>query len=335
MMDEKKAPEFSILVPVYNVEKYLDSCIDSVLKQTYRDYELILVDDGSKDGSGRICDSFGAKYPNIHVFHKENRGLLHTRRFGIEKATGKYVVFLDSDDMLFDNALERIHEMFEKYRSDVVMYGWARLKEGKIVDSVRSAEKEVQITDKHRMYMKCFCNYDYNSLCIKACRATVFHDFDYSEYYGLQNGEDLLQTIEILKNAESFVLIPDLLYHYRQNDESITRTYSYDGNTAIRECVTRFLEEENLLTEQDWKMYFNHCAAGLAETVLKINRFIPEKEKRLDIYKSIKESEFYRQLIKRRFSICDIGKGSIILKLFTNGMYGLLHRTVKLYDAVR
>ena len=90
--------KFSVLVPVYNVEKYLKQCIESVLNQTYQSFELILVDDGSTDNSGAICDEYASKHKFIKVIHKPNGGLLHTRRVSLAHATGDWYVFLDSDD---------------------------------------------------------------------------------------------------------------------------------------------------------------------------------------------------------------------------------------------
>ena len=91
-------PKISVIIPVYNTEKYLHRCIDSVLAQTYQDFELLLIDDGSKDSSGAICDEYAAKDTRVRVFHKENGGVSDTRNYGLDLAQGKYLMFLDSDD---------------------------------------------------------------------------------------------------------------------------------------------------------------------------------------------------------------------------------------------
>lgn len=93
---------FSIIVPIYNVEKYLRCCVDSVLAENFSDYEMILVDDGSPDGCGKICDEYADKYPHIKVIHKENGGLSDARNAGIRAAKGDYLIFLDSDDYWAD-----------------------------------------------------------------------------------------------------------------------------------------------------------------------------------------------------------------------------------------
>lgn len=106
---------FSIVAPVYNVEKYLRECVQSVISQEFKSYELILIDDGSTDSSGELCDIYAQKYTNIISVHQTNAGLSEARNTGIRKAKGKYLVFLDSDDMLSKNALSNLYKNIEKY----------------------------------------------------------------------------------------------------------------------------------------------------------------------------------------------------------------------------
>lgn len=115
--------KFSILVPVYNVEKYLPECLESIENQTYRDFEVILVDDGSNDRSGEICDQFKERTTtNTTVLHKENQGLISARRIGIKNAKGEYCIFCDSDDFLETTALEELNQVIEQYDVDLIIY---------------------------------------------------------------------------------------------------------------------------------------------------------------------------------------------------------------------
>ena len=113
-------PTFTIIVPVYNVEHYLQRCIESVLTQSYRDFELILVDDGSKDNSGTICDEYAKKDNRVRVFHKENEGVSSARNVGLDEAEGEYITFVDSDDYLLPTALLNIQNVLNK--TDAVLY---------------------------------------------------------------------------------------------------------------------------------------------------------------------------------------------------------------------
>lgn len=116
-------PEFSVIIPVYNVEKYLKTCVDSILCQTYYDFEIVLVDDGSRDHSGDLCDEIGKANTCVKVVHKKNGGLSSARNAGLEVATGKYVVFVDSDDYWDDRtALEHFHQNLAQTDADLLVF---------------------------------------------------------------------------------------------------------------------------------------------------------------------------------------------------------------------
>lgn len=119
----KKRPEISIIVPVYNVERYLSECLDSILEQTFIDYEVIHVDDGSTDDSGRICDKYTQQDDRIMVIHQENKGISGARNAGLDKAVGRYISFIDSDDYVEADYLEQLHFMIKEYNADVSMCG--------------------------------------------------------------------------------------------------------------------------------------------------------------------------------------------------------------------
>ena len=114
-------PSVTLIVPVYNVEKYLNRCIDSILNQTLEDFELILVDDGSKDNSGNICDEYMRKDRRVKVIHKENGGLSDARNSGIEISTGEYLSFIDSDDWVEKEFLETLYNNAIKYQAEIVI----------------------------------------------------------------------------------------------------------------------------------------------------------------------------------------------------------------------
>ena len=127
-------PTFSLIVPIYNVEAYLPKCIDSVLAQTCQDYELLLVDDGSPDHSGKICDDYAAKHPDkIRVIHQANGGAGAARNHGISVSTGEYILFLDGDDYLSANLLSELKKAMEKITADLYLFGAIVEKDGKEV----------------------------------------------------------------------------------------------------------------------------------------------------------------------------------------------------------
>ena len=109
----------SIVIPIYNVEKYIEKCLDSVIKQTYKNIEIILVDDGSPDNCGKICDSYANNDKRIQVIHKENGGLSDARNVGIERANGKYITFVDSDDYIELDYIEYLYTLIKKYNTKI------------------------------------------------------------------------------------------------------------------------------------------------------------------------------------------------------------------------
>ena len=113
----------SIIVPIYNVEQYISKCIESILAQTYRDFELILVDDGSPDNCGKICDEYAKQDSRVHVIHQENKGVSAARNAGISLAKGEYIMLVDSDDFITENMLEKMHDCIAESGSDIVICG--------------------------------------------------------------------------------------------------------------------------------------------------------------------------------------------------------------------
>ena len=124
-------PKISVIVPVYNVEKYLHRCIDSILTQTFTDFELLLIDDGSKDNSGKICDEYAEKDKRIRVFHKENGGVSSARNLGLDNAGGEWICFADSDDWVKNNWLEIFSKSFN--HGDLIISGYYEVKNNTII----------------------------------------------------------------------------------------------------------------------------------------------------------------------------------------------------------
>ena len=149
-------PLVSIIVPVYNVEKYLCKCLNSIINQTYKDLEIILVDDGSKDTSGQICDEYASKDNRIHVIHKENGGVSSARNKGLAIATGEWVLFADSDDILPNDALSYYAEVVNTYEVDMVLGSYVECNEdGKIIKSDQKYfQKQLSMLDCLKLFYK-------------------------------------------------------------------------------------------------------------------------------------------------------------------------------------
>ena len=294
--------KFSIMTPVYKVEQYLPECIESVLDQTYGNFEFILVDDGSPDHSGEICEQYAEKDSRIRVFHKPNGGLMHTRRYALERAQGDYYVFLDSDDYLSLDTLETLHRYISETGADCVIYGFEWLRpEGTVHVQCAPCDCGRVISDRRELYNIIFNNDSYNSLCRKCVRASCFDGRDHSASYHIKNGEDCVQTIEIIENARSVVFIPELLYRYRYNSTSITHSNEFDNYSAdfeVSEIVLGFLRHAGVLTEEDMDRLRNKELDEMAVEIKRICRYASTREHKRSAIASIRESSFYGEFLE-------------------------------------
>ncbi len=223
---------FSILVPVYNVEKYLAECIESILNQTCQDFELILVDDGSTDFSGSICDEYAGKNPTkLKVIHQENHGLLCARRVGIAHAKGDYCIFVDSDDFVELNLLESVSNTIAKTPDvDVVLYSFRYHRNGKPAERFHPIAENGKTwygDDKRELYEKLLFTNDVSQMWTKAVKTSLLQGdpTDYTPYYGKNMAEDVLQSLYILTTAQTITFLNSPLYNYRILSDSISHTF--------------------------------------------------------------------------------------------------------------
>lgn len=318
-----KTVKFSILVPVYNAEEYLDASIQSVLQQTYGNYELILVDDGSKDRSGEICDSYAQKHDNVFAYHKENAGQLHTREYAIDIATGDYYVFLDADDTLREHALETIYNKINEYNSDCVIYQWERMLNGKVV-SPAPKFADICITDKRELYKKCFLTEEYNSMCRKAVNAEIFSKkADHSGDYSIRHGEDLIQSLAVLKYSRKVAFVDDVLYNYTVNPESVSQSMTYDKPEQVNlsgvQRVLTFLQDEAVWKEEDYtklRNYYNYLICSKLLAVCKQD--MPFSKKR-EMFEHIRNTHHYRTFLSQtKCRDIKLGKRTVMFLLFKN-----------------
>lgn len=220
--------KLSIIVPVYNVEKYLKYCVHSIINQTYKNLEIILVDDGSADKSGEFCDFFREKDSRVKVIHKKNGGLSSARNTGIENSTGDYLIFIDSDDYWDDNtALEQVCRNLNHSKANVLMFG---LK--KYYESNNVVEKSKYIFDRNMIdinFKKNTLNYlvKNNLLISSACNKVIKKDLFKENALRFKEGilsEDIDWNARLIINAESFDVLNNSFYIYRQRDHSITHS---------------------------------------------------------------------------------------------------------------
>lgn len=207
---------FSIIVPVYNVEKYIHRCIDSILNQTFEDFECILVDDSSPDSCGMICDQYAAKDDRIKVIHKENGGVSEARNVALEVARGEYICFVDSDDYVENDFLMKIQESICEKDADVIVFGYkviSKNAESKIVYDSNLSNREIK---------EKFISDEYLALAWNKCyKKDLFENRKFP--VGLVY-EDMFLVPQIIYDAKNIAVIKKSLYNYDcTNNNSITK----------------------------------------------------------------------------------------------------------------
>lgn len=209
----------SVIIPVYNVEKYLDMCISSVVKQTYTNLEIILIDDGSTDYSGQICDEWANKDSRIIVVHKNNGGLSDARNIGLDKAKGNWIVFVDSDDTISLDMISITMNVAKKNKVDMVAFGIKRVDEGYNENSFdgESVKPEL-LTGKTILYEFAKTGKGYSIVCNKLYKKETWKNlrFPLGKIH-----EDEFVIVQILQRIRNIAIIDNVLYFYRQREGSI------------------------------------------------------------------------------------------------------------------
>lgn len=223
----EETPIISVIVPVYNVEEYLDRCIDSIINQTFKDFELILVDDGSTDNSGPLSDKLATKDKRIKVFHKENGGVSSARNIGLDNALGKYIAFCDPDDLIHPQMYEVLYKFAKDNDAECVVCNFENFSDFnniKVQDIIlenkyecfsgKQAYEYIRLSDKRNM-IGCV----WNKLFLKSSIHNL--RFDTSLSYG----EDLCFVLTFLSTIESMIVLDDVfLYYYFIRNDSVMRT---------------------------------------------------------------------------------------------------------------
>lgn len=218
----KITPLISIISPVYNAEPYIKKCLNSILTQTFQDWELILIDDGSSDRSGIICDEYAAKDSRIVVIHKENGGVSAARQTGLDIAKGEFIIHIDPDDWVESTMLQELYEKAISEDADVVICDY-------YVDTNDKSfvvKQEPSSLDAKTILKELFQQL-HGSCCNKLAKRVYYNKFEIHFPIGLNYCEDLLTWIQMFQHDElRIAYLPRAFYHYVQHTNSITHAYT-------------------------------------------------------------------------------------------------------------
>lgn len=330
-------PKFSVIVPIYKVEKYLNQCVESVLSQSYGDFELILVDDGSPDGCGAVCDAYAEKDARVKAVHKENGGLVSARKAGAEVAAGDYTVCLDGDDWLAERCLETYSEIIGNHEIDLIVSRFEYATEDGTVQEQKGdmpyrtglyarADMEKEIFPK--LMQNDRAEYFAPSVVGKVYRTDLYKKSQLSVSDKIKIGEDGACTIPYIWNARSMFITDAISFYYRQTLSSMTREkkpFDWNGPELIHEQIrshvplSAFDFEEQLYRKTVHEL-FNVVAtqfyrkAGYRGTVRDIRKHLQNP-----VYSECIKKAKFRSL-----------KGRLAADALRHGRYGL----IKLYSMV-
>lgn len=309
---------FSVIVPIYNVEKYLEACIHSVLSQTFGDFELILVDDGSPDNCPEICDRYAIQDNRIKVVHKKNGGLASARQAGIKVAEGDYVYNLDSDDAIEIDTLEKAHEIITSTNCDIVSFGYQWVFDGKVDhitdDSLDEGFYDRQAIEKHiypRLLMDENMNHISYYLSGKAVKRELVTENQLKVDPKISLGEDLCCVFPCYLQANSVYISKKAAYLYTMRGDSLSKEFNTKQIFLVENVINEISKNTSAkpvdFEEQLCRYSAFMCFAILASAA-ENNHFNSIKDLKNNIFTSshmqrIKNAKFKNITLKSSVSI--------------------------------
>ena len=310
----------TVVVPVYNVEKYLDRCIDSIVNQTYKNLEIILVDDGSPDNCPQMCDAWAGRDNRIKVIHKQNTGAGMARNTGIENSCGEYILFVDSDDFIDVKTIEKCIQKIKNTQSDIVMFGrYTAFADGKM--------KETPIvTDKYffsgtailkdilpglfiheRGIGISSCNKIFKSSLIKENNLKFKSEREILS-------EDAIFHLELFKFVNTVTIIPESFYYYFENENSFSKSYKRDlqryNNNFLETCldICKQYDDDNHLKNCVIARYHIYAFAGMKQ-IEASESFGQDKKRMLNDF-------FNDKILHKSITLGSLKPKSLPLKMF-------------------
>lgn len=317
--------DVSVIIPVYNTEKYLNACVDSILLQADASLEIILVDDGSTDASPIICDDYAQKHENIHVLHIQNSGPATAKNEGLKLAKGNYIALTDSDDRMEPLMLHKMVSAGYEYDADIVCCNYKQIDEQGNVSHLNSTNQQyvlnheeglIHFFSKDKIYSQCWT---------KLYKRQMLTDNHIENDPGLRTDEDFIFNIRAFVHAKTTVIVDEPLYEYTHRESSLARAYfkknisQYIDNRIQRVKVTQDAVKNESDDIKHWStvhiiMYYNELLGKVA--------IFPEyySDKRVkDILRFIKQN---KAILDQHYALCGFSKiGKILISYLPCWLY--------------
>ncbi len=330
---------FSVIVPVYRADRYLRKCVDSVLEQTCGDFELILVDDGSPDNCPAICDAYAAADGRVRVIHKANGGPASARKAALQMARGTYVVYVDGDDWLTQDALECLRDAIERSRADVVLpakrYEYA---DGtRIVRECLAEGHYCGEALKERVYPLILMDKNMNHLGYQqiglAIRRTLLYPCQMAVEDDLWFGEDLVCMLDVYRTMDSIYICDQAVYHYRIREDSLIHRFNEEVYDQFLRLL-RTLRRKTLMADGDFSERVDRYACFtcfvLMERIVKAKAFCQLGR----VKRRMADPLIRGALFRARFAKLK-AKRRIALNLMKRDMLCAAYLFLKIYDALK
>ncbi len=317
--------DVSVIIPVYNTEKYLSACIDSILRQEHVTLEIILVDDGSTDSSALICDKYAKKHSNIKAIHIANSGPATAKNEGLKHAQGNYIALTDSDDKMLPLMLSKMTAAGYKHHADIICCNYMQIDENGNQSFLQYSYKEyvlnheegfIHFFSKDKIYSQCWT---------KLYRRQMLADNHIANEPGLRTDEDFIFNIKAFSYAKTTAIVDEPLYEYTYREGSLAHNYfkknirQYIDNRIQRVKVTQEAVEQESNFVKEWSivhiiMYYNELIGKVA---LFPNYYADKRVK--EIFKYIKNN---KDILKKYYKVCGFSNtGRLLITYLPNNIY--------------
>lgn len=323
-------PLISVIVPVYNIEKYLERCVESVRNQTYKNLEILLVDDGSTDSSGALCDELAQRDERIRVLHKENGGSSSARNLGIAQAKGEYLGFVDSDDYISQDMYELLYEAVVEYNAEIAQVGRDEIDEqGNYLPNICEPPKEKVFIESVVFMREMLMHRGDCSFCTKLVKKELFisHVFPEGEL-----NEDFYLLVQLLMQINGIVSLPQQTYHVFYRMGSNTRKIDKEAFSRVfGDCVNNADMAEKLVAERLPELIPVAFRFGMYQRLeyllhVPVSRMNKENKQYVEICKHVKRN--WRKMLANQYLT---KKNKIYLTLFAIAPKGIrvVHKKIK------
>lgn len=337
----REHPFFSITVLAYRVAPYLERCLDSVLTQSFQDFEILLINPYSADGTDEICRKYANNYNCIRVIEMENKGQLLNRIAGFRESRGTYLLTIDGDDWWEPVLLEKVYKAAYGQNYDLIFWEIQSDRDGEkqLLPFAFSAQRSFEGEQKKILYEKLIGGNSLNEMVRKAMHRDLFMRIteDFSDCESLRRGEDLLYSLYVFSESRRAVYLPLPLYNYRFRENSVNHRFrpeDLDDTAKVRFCVEEHMKAWGMTQEPYYRLFYRAAARYYADFICRccIAEF-PYTRKR-EIFRKIRRESLYRRSLRFRETGAFSPQRRIFLLLFRTGsllpeLYGRVFRRIR------